>query len=94
MFDMDEIMKRAREAEQISANQQRQVEILRQVFSPDAMAQMTANEALIRQMEDQTVSETAALGLEGMMGQLFSEDDVIACHAFDLCHFLFSRVPL
>lgn len=61
-------------AEQIAANQQRQVEILGQVFSPDAMAQMTVNEELLQQMVNDKVNEAAALGVEGMIGQLFGED--------------------
>lgn len=63
-----------RAAEQIAASQQRQVEILGQVFSPDAMAQMASNEALLQQMVDEKVAGAAALGVEGMMGQLFGED--------------------
>ncbi|WP_195985576.1 DUF1266 domain-containing protein [Clostridium sp. D33t1_170424_F3] len=59
---------------QAAANQQRQVEILGQMFSPEAMAQMADNEALIQQLVDEKVSETAALGVEGMMDQLFGED--------------------
>ena len=61
-------------AGQMAANQQRQVEILGQMFSPEAMAQMAANEALLQQMVDEKVSEAAAFGMEGMMGQLFGED--------------------
>ena len=63
-----------RAAQQDATNQQRQVEILGQMFSPDAMAQMAANEALIQQMVDAKVAETAAMGVEGLMGQLFGED--------------------
>lgn len=64
----------ARAAGRDAASQQRQVEILGQMFSPDVMAQMAANEALIQQMVDQKVSEATALGVEGMMGRLFGED--------------------
>lgn len=64
----------ARSAGQEAANQQRQVEILGQMFSPEAMAQMADTEALIRKTVDEKVAETAALGVEGMMGQLFGED--------------------
>ena len=55
-------------AQQDAANQQRQVEILGQMFSPEAMAQMAVNQELIQQ------AAAAALGAEGMMDQLFGED--------------------
>ncbi len=64
----------AQAAEQMAANQQRQVEILGQMFSPETMAQMADTEALIQKMVDEKVSETAVLGVEGMMDQLFGED--------------------
>ena len=44
------------------------------MFSPEAMAQMASSEALIQQMVDEKAAEAAALGVEGMMGQLFGED--------------------
>ena len=55
----------ARAAEQTAANQQRQVEILGQMFSPEAMAWMADNEVLITQLADKKVAETASLGVEG-----------------------------
>lgn len=61
-------------AQQDAANQQRQVEILGQMFSPEAMAQMAANQELIQQAVDEKVSAVTALGVEGMMDQLFGED--------------------
>lgn len=61
-------------AELDAANQQRQVEILGQMFSPDVMAQMTVNQELIQQAVDEKVAAAGALGAEGMMGQLFGED--------------------
>lgn len=61
-------------AELDAANQQRQVEILGQMFSPEAMAQMAVNQELIQQAVDEKVAAAAALGAEGMMGQLFGED--------------------
>lgn len=64
----------ARAAEQSAANQQRQVEILGQMFSPEAMAQLAANEELLQKKVDERVAEAAALGVEGMMNQLFGED--------------------
>ncbi|MCD7995023.1 MAG: DUF1266 domain-containing protein [Clostridia bacterium] len=57
-------------AGQVASNQQRQVEILGQMFSPETMAQMADTDALIQK----TVAEATALGMEGMMGQLFGED--------------------
>lgn len=57
-------------AGQVASNQQRQVEILGQMFSPETMAQMADTDALIRK----TVAEATALGMESMMGQLFGED--------------------
>ncbi len=64
----------ARAAEQDAANRQRQVEILGQMFRPEDMAQMADTEAMLQQMVDEKVAEAAALGAEGMMGQLFGED--------------------
>ena len=64
----------ARSAGQDAACQQRQVEILGQMFSPEAMARMADTEALIQKSVDEKVSEATALGVEGMMGQLFGED--------------------
>ena len=61
-------------AELDAANQQRQVEILGQMYSPEAMAQMAVNQELIQQAVDEKVAAAAALGAEGMMGQLFGED--------------------
>lgn len=66
---------RKQEAEaQNAANQQRQVEILGQMFSPEFMAQMTDMEAMIQQKVNEKVEEVTALGLEGMMNQLLGED--------------------
>lgn len=63
-----------RAAELDAANQQRQVEILGQMFSPDAMAQMAATQDMIQKAVDEKVAEAASLGVEGIMGQLFGED--------------------
>ena len=57
-----------------AANQQRQVEILGQMFSPDVMAQMASTQDLIQKAVDERVAEAASLGVEGMMDQLFGED--------------------
>lgn len=70
-------------AGQDAANQRRQVEILGQRFDPDAMAQMAANEALIQQAVDEKAAAAAALGVEGMMSQLFGEDMGIVSAALE-----------
>ena len=57
-----------------SANQQRQVEILGQMFTPETMAQMADNQDQIQAEVARQVADCAALGVEGMMGQLFGED--------------------
>ena len=64
----------AREAEQMAANAQRQVEILGQVFDGQTMAQMAANEEQLQQMMEQRVAEAAAASTEAVMNQLFGED--------------------
>ena len=60
--------------EQAAANQQRQVEILGQIFTPDTMAQMAANEELLQKMVQDKVAEATASGAEVVMGQLLGED--------------------
>lgn len=64
----------AREAEQMAANAQRQVEILGQVFDGQTMAQMAANEEQLQQMMEQRVAEAASASTEAVMNQLFGED--------------------
>ena len=64
----------AQAEEQISANTQRQVEILGQMFPPDSMAQMAVNEELLQKMVNDKVAEATASTAEGIMGQLFGED--------------------
>lgn len=64
----------AREAEQIAANAQRQVDILGQVFDGQTMAQMAANEEQLQQMMEQRVAEAASASTEAVMNQLFGED--------------------
>ena len=61
-------------AGQEEANRQRQVEILGQVFDADAMAQMADAQALLEKAVDEKVAAATALGVEGMMDQLFGED--------------------
>ena len=60
--------------EQIAANTKRQVEILGQMFGPDSMAQMAANEELLQKMVNDKVTEAAASTAENLIGQLFGED--------------------
>ena len=61
-------------ADQDTANQQRQVEILGRMFSQEAMEQMAANQEQIQAEIARQVADCAALGVEGMMDQLFGED--------------------
>ena len=58
---------------QEAANQQRQVEILGQMFSQEAMEQM-ANQEQIQAEIARQVADCAAMGVEDMMNQLFGED--------------------
>ena len=59
---------------QEAANQQRQVEILGQMFSQEAMEQMAANQEQIQAEIARQVADCAAMGVEDMMNQLFGED--------------------
>lgn len=72
-----------REAEQTAANAQRQVEIMGQMFSPEDLAQIAANEEMIQRMVDERVSEAAALGVDGLMEQLFSEKMAVIAAAME-----------
>ena len=60
--------------EQIAANTKRQVEILGQMFGPDSMAQMAANEELLQKMINDKVTEATASATEDFMEQLLGED--------------------
>lgn len=60
--------------EQIATNTKRQVEILGQMFGPDSMTQMAANEELLQKMVNDKVTEAAASTAENLIGQLFGED--------------------
>lgn len=64
----------AREAQQMAANDQRQVEILGQVFDSQTMAQMAANQEQLQRMMEQRVAEAACASADAMMDQLFGED--------------------
>ena len=55
--------------EQIAANTQRQVEILGQIFGPDSMAQMAANEELLQKMVNDKAAEAASAAAGGLMGR-------------------------
>ena len=72
-----------REAEQTAANTQRQVEIMGQMFSPEDLAQIAANEEMIQRMVDERVSEATALGVDGMMEQLFGEKMAVIAAAME-----------
>ena len=69
--------------EQAAANQQRQVEILGQIFTPDTMAQMAANEELLQKMVQDKVAEATASGAEAVVGQLLGEDMGILAAALE-----------
>ncbi|WP_394963200.1 DUF1266 domain-containing protein [Candidatus Allofournierella excrementigallinarum] len=64
----------AREAQQMAANDQRQVEILGQVFDSQTMEQMAANQEQLQRMMEQRVAEAACASADAMMDQLFGED--------------------
>lgn len=69
--------------EQIAANTQRQVEILGQIFGPDSMAQMAANEELLQKMVNDKAAEAASAATGGLMEQLFGEDMGILAAALE-----------
>ena len=60
--------------EQIHANNQRQVEILGQIFGTESMAQMSTNEELLQQMVNDRVAEVTASTAESLMESMFGED--------------------
>lgn len=60
--------------EQLSVNTQRQVEILGQIFRPDSMAQMAANEELLQEMVNDKVAKATSSAAEDLMEHLFGED--------------------
>lgn len=75
---MEEVAEKQKAEEQSAgqeaANQQRQVEILGQMFSQEAMEQMAANQEQIQAEIARQVADCAAMGVEGMMNQLFGEE--------------------
>ena len=60
--------------EQISANTQRQVEILGQMFGPDSMAQTAVNEERLQEMVNDKVAKAASSAAGDLMDHLFGED--------------------
>ena len=72
-----------RAAAQDAANQQRQVEILGQLFGSDEMAQMALTQEQIQAEVARQVADCAALGVDGMMSQLFGEDMGIVSAALE-----------
>ena len=69
--------------EQIAANTQRQVEILGQIFDPETMAQMAANEEMLQRMVQDKVAEATASNAESDMETLFGEDMGILAAALE-----------
>ena len=67
----------------IAANQQRQAEILGQIFDRDTMSQMAATQELIQKTLDEKVAAATANGIEGIMDQLFGEDMGIVSAALE-----------
>ena len=74
---MEEVAEKQKAEEQSAGqeatNQQRQVEILGQMFSQEAMEQMAANQEQIQAEIARQVADCAAMGVEDMMNQLFGE---------------------
>lgn len=70
--------------EQIAANTKRQVEILGQMFGPNSMAQMGANEELLQKMVNDKVAEAAASTAEDFVEQLFGEDMGVIAAAMEM----------
>lgn len=70
--------------EQTDANTKRQVEILSQMFGPDSMAQMAANEELLQKMINDKVTEATASATEDFMEQLLGEDMGIIAAAMEM----------
>lgn len=59
---------------QSAADAQLQVEILGKMFSPEMIQQISLSEEMIQQTVDQKVTEAAAIGVDGLMRQMFGED--------------------
>lgn len=70
-------------AEETAAADARRVEILGNIFGPDAPAQMAATEKLIKKAVDEKVAAVTAQGAEGLINQLFGEDMGIVAAALE-----------
>ena len=70
--------------EALNASNERQVEILGQIFSADAMAQMAASEELLKKMVEEKVAEATASAEGNIMEQLFGEDMGILAAALEM----------
>ena len=68
---------------QSAAEAQQQVEILGKMFSPELIQQISATGEMIQQTVDQKVAEAAALGVDGLMRQMFGEDAGILSAALE-----------
>lgn len=71
-------------AEALNASNERQVEILGQIFSADAMAQMAASEELLKKMVEEKVAEATASAEGNIMEQLFGEDMGVLAAALEM----------
>ena len=70
--------------EQISANTQRQVEILGQMFGPDSMAQTAVNEERLQEMVNDKVAKAASSAAGDLLEHLFGEDMGILAAALEM----------
>ena len=70
--------------EALNASNERQVEILGQIFSADAMAQMAASEELLKKMVEEKVAEATASAEGNIMEQLFGEDMGVLAAALEM----------
>ena len=68
---------------QSAADAQQKVEILGKMFSPELIQQISATGEMIQQTVDQKVAEAAALGVDGLMRQMFGEDAGILSAALE-----------
>lgn len=81
--NIQEPVSASEETGQINANAQRQVEILGQMFDPDSIAQMAANQELLQKMVDEKAAQAAASNAEGLIGDLFGEDMAVIAAALE-----------
>lgn len=71
-------------AEDLNAGNERQVEILGQIFSAGDMAQMAASEELLKKMVEEKVAEATASAEGNIMEQLFGEDMGVLAAALEM----------